>query len=240
MADSKEAALFETAEEINDSALAPIKKEDRKPMIHEYEWTDYVLSRLDQEKDFITHNKQRFPKTDALYRILPQVLSVVILESSSHFVHRSECGVVTVEHTLLLESEQYQQKFVGLCDVSASNMDPPYSKYLAANGSTRARGRAIRDALMLRVCVAEELSKVAEEESAYELDNKLASHVQKSGIKNLCNRLNIDLNKFLQFGNTKYNSLDQVKYDHAASRFTELNKWQASPKDIPSALLKDS
>jgi hypothetical protein len=233
---TQEAALMDSVEEIDDTALQVIPAEKRKPLIHEYGWTDHVLAQLD-DKDFIEHKGKKFPKTDALYRILPVVLGVEVIESSSHFIHRSDDGTVTVEHTLVLENESYQKKYVGLCDVSAGNMDPPFNKYLAANGSTRAKGRAIRDALVLRVCVAEELSNVAEEEYEKEKEGGLASTVQKAGIKSLCKRVGVDPELLLKRSRDKPKSWQELKYTTAQNMMDYLNLWQQNKEDIPPALL---
>ncbi len=238
MSKSKEQELFDAVESIDDTVLADIPAGSRHPKMGDLDWSDYVLTFLDPS-EFNTHKGNKLPKTEGLYRIIERVLDCQIIKSDPDLLDKSDDGVVTVKHTLeLLMNNQpgLVKTFGGLCDVSTSNLDPPFSKYLAANGGTRAKGRALRDALRLKVCVAEELSTVAEEEA--EIDKALspASGVQKAAIKNMCSKLKINVDKFISSGEYKYATLDKVPYGKAQLMHVTLNNWSKTPEGIPASL----
>lgn len=228
---SKEEELFEQVDSIDDAALARIPEEKSKPRMGDPDWSDWVLSQLaPDERD----QKNNLPKTAGLNRLVYKILGRII-RSETHYVHVPEETngfTSTVLHTLVIEPRDggENQIFTGVGDANDRNCDAPFSRYLSPIASTRALGRACRDALMIKGATAEEISQVANDG-----DDVPASSAQKTGIQTLCKRLSIDVDKFINMGQFKFRSLDRVPTGVAESMMGLLNKYQQGT-EIPGGI----
>lgn len=235
MSDS-EKQLFEQVESIDDNILQDIPEEQRKPVIGDVNWTDYVLSLL-EDKEFVLVGNKRIPKTDGLRRISAKYFGKVIESSSSlaNAIYTDNGLISIVIHKLVIEKygDEGYVTVVGLGDAREQFLSSPFNQYVSANASTKAMGRAYRDLLQLQVLVAEELNSINDLKISDDPEDLLPiNDTQKAGIRSTCKRLGIDLNKFINYGPFKFNSLDKVLTGTGVQMMATLNGYQ-NGKEIP-------
>lgn len=231
-----ESILFEQVDEVNDGILQEVPEDKQKPRIGDPEWTDYVLSLL-EDGEAITIKDKKLPKTDALRRISSKILGKLV-KSKAHslqLIPTDKGLIAVVSHELIIDryGEEGLLEVWGVADVREDCLTFPFNQHVTANASTKAMGRAYRDALQLQVCVAEELNNVGELVVVEDPEDAgPASSEQKSGIKGICRRLNIDVDKFINMGSTKHKNIDKVLKGTARQMMSVLNGYQ-SGKEIP-------
>lgn len=238
MSKNPESELFEQVQSIEDNTLLPIPDDKKKPIWGDESWSDYVVSLL-TDKEVVNVKGKKVPKTDGLRRIANKLLGRVRLSKSCVKECPSESNHFTavVEHTLSFESyEGTYLEVTGAADASAEHLDDPFNKYVTANASTKALGRAYRDALQLQVFVAEELNDINDmviSGSEEDLEDAgPAESAQKRAIQLVCNRLEIDIIKFINLGAFKHKDIDQVRKGTAKKMMSILNGYQ-SGTEIP-------
>jgi hypothetical protein len=128
---------------------------------------------------------------------------------------------------ILLES-------TGIGDANPRNTDHPYGKFLDPCAATRAKGRALKELLQLKVCTFEELSKTAEQREA---DDDRIQASQRRGIENFCGRLGIDMKKLIASGEFKYEKIEHVSAEKAKGMIKALQVWEKHPSKIPAEIL---
>lgn len=150
--DSDSAGDFEPVEEQVDEEYTT---EDTKPEIHDYNWTDYVLSEL--------HDNELFegnPTVDSLRRLVSKYIGTIIESRSTVITSTEKYAAVSVNIAVDCADGTLLQ-YCGLADASPQNTTGEFSKYLLSIAETRAEGRALRKILQLRKTIsAEELSNV--------------------------------------------------------------------------------
>lgn len=236
-----EQALFDEVE-IDDSALADIPEDKRKPTMGDEKWTEHMLSFL-TKKEFTKHNEKEYPTTAGLRRLCTSKFGKILRSVSSLVDAPSENNgyTATVEHELLIREYGTDDElvFTGVADANARNTDPPYNRFLSPNASTKALGRALRDAMQLQIAVAEELSKIAEKEAAEadDEDFKPIESAQKKAIEAVSKKLGIDVDKLINLGKIKFGSIDELSKGKSRSVMSLLNRYQAGT-DIPDNIKK--
>jgi hypothetical protein len=240
MTKSAEAELFEEVQEVNDNVLAPISDENKKPMLGDIGWTDYVLSLL-EKNEFVLVKEKRIPKTEGLRRISTKIFGKVVRSNSNPVqVLYTENGLITVAtHELGIEryGNEGLVEVTGMGDAREEFLSTPFNQYVSANASTKAMGRAYRDLLQLQVLVAEELNSVNDiiTTSDDPDDIKPADSAQQKAIVSTCKRLGVDVDKFISFGSFKHSSIDKVLKGTARKMMAVLNGYQSGteiPKEI--------
>lgn len=126
------------------------------------------------------------------------------------------------------------------------NTNDEFATFSEAIAETRAEGRTLRKILGIKKLCAEELTdKNTKEitqnyvEQAQQASDSSITHVQKTVITKLCERLGIDLAKFINCGSKKYDNLDLIPYDTASRMIQRLNEYQTvgeSSIDIPEEI----
>lgn len=136
----------------------------------------------------------------------------------------------------------------------SGNTDDEFAVFPEAMAETRAEGRALRKALRVDSVCAEEITgkdtaqiaQMAQESREktssgnWPEDTSITDH-QTNTINVLCDRLNIDVLKFINLGDKKYESLEQVQRSTAANMIKHLNKYQSTGEDsveIPKEIMK--
>lgn len=222
-----EANIFGSAEENNDMGLNVDAGENVKvpPRMCDPGWTDYVLSQLTDDE-----MSDKFPKTEGLRRLVTKLLGDII-ESKSELVCSPNYDNVlstVVSHKLtILTDEGSTKTFTGLADASPRNLDGDYDKYPSAVASTRALGRAVRDALQLKnIVVAEEISKASP-------DDKVLS-VQVVAIKNLSDKLGLNVMKVINFSNKieMFKRVEDLDRQTAQEVMRKLNELQQNTGNL--------
>lgn len=235
-----EAELFEQVEEIDDNALAQIPEDKRKPTIGDAEWTDYILSLL-ADKEYVTIKEKRIPKTEGLRRVSEKYFGKrIVSESNPTHVLYTDNGLITVAtHKLVIDRHDGEGlvEVTGMGDAREEFLSKPFDQYVSANASTKAMGRAYRDALQLQVLVAEELNSISDLQTPEDPeDAQPADSNQKKAIISTCKRLGIDVNKFISYGIFKHSHIDKVLRGTARKMMAILNGYQSGEK-IPTEIL---
>ncbi len=228
MAKTKTEAMFEEIKPVEETLL--VKSDPvARPSPRDEKWSDYVLAQLSpDEKD----EKNQYPKTAGLKRMVTLLIGTIV-DSRSTVVEVPSLDnnfTAIVKHSLRVKGYDEEERNVqAIGESNENNSDSPFSKYPCAVASSRAQGRAYRDLLSLNCVVAEEVSIVAD---GFRDDDPITS-TQKVGIELCCKRLNVDVNKFINIGATKYNSINDVTTGTAVKMMSQLNQYQQNKKAIP-------
>ncbi len=199
------------------------------------EWNDYVLTKL-APFEFVDGK----PKVDGLRRVARLLLGKLIRSKPINTIVTDFSTTVMYEVAFMDENSDILE-FGGCADVNDSNCQGIYARYRAAVAETRAEGRALRKALGIRVVCAEEVNP----ELAVPNED-IANATQLAVIKNLCNQMKINVDKFgkmlAQVTGKKYDTLETISYDLAIECIQRLNQYQSSKsskthKDIPEEVL---
>ena len=216
-------------------------EQDRKPTIHDIEWTDYVLSFLTEDEKIMGN-----PTTDGLRRVFERVMNCEILESASKVVQtpsRENEMRATVEFTLVFKPDYVPSAFTdtrsvtGCADVYWGNCDKIFRNHPVAVAETRAEGRALRRALRLRkVVAAEEIATEIEDHPDGNNINKITSN-QINFIDVMAQRLNINVVRLLEVNNLAKENVYDMLHEEAVAVIRHLSKHQQNFADIPEEIL---
>jgi hypothetical protein len=229
--------LFAEPVEVDESSLVKGSGEKARPTPKDAEWTDYVLSHLVKgEKD----EKNGYPKVVGLKRLVMLLMGEIVNSVSElKGMYPTERGYnASVEHHLTIAGyDGNEYHFTGLGGSNVFNTDKPYDKFPEAIASTRAYGRALRDALAINCVAAEEMAVIAEQDDSDPDTVETASAAQRSGIKNMCKNQQIDVVKLLNNGEDKYTGLEDVHLTKSKAKefVMKLNQYQGGleiPKEI--------
>ena len=219
------------------------------PTIHDIEWTDYVLSFLEEEEKIMGN-----PTTDGLRRIFEKVMDCEIVNCDSRVVQspsRDNEMRATVTHTVtyILNRERPPESKIsflnsrsvtGAADVYWGNCDKIFRNHPVAVAETRAEGRALRRALRLRkVVAAEEVASEIEDHPDGNNINKISSN-QINFIDVMAQRLNINVNKLFESSNLVYENIYDILHEEAVDVIRLLSKYQQNIADIPEEILSYS
>lgn len=223
--------------------IETIEASQQKPCINDLNWTDYVLSLLsDDEK--ISGN----PTTDGLRRIFEIALDCRIISSTSNVVQtpnpeneKRATVVHSVSYALNKVSGDSPDLNIvtieGAADVYWGNCDKVFRNHPVAVAETRAEGRALRRALRLRkVVAAEELAKEIEDNPDKNTVSKISNN-QINFIDVMAQRLNINVNKFLESNNIKIDNIYDILHEKAVEVIRLLSKYQQNVGDIPMDIM---
>ena len=195
-------------------------------------FTDRVISLLQpHEKD-----NEGFPKVIGLRRI-SQVLIGKIIRSESKVVH-AERDISVVEHTYEFETPEGRETYTGVADCSPANAGSEhFARFPTAYASTRAKGRALNEALQLTKIASEE--KMVKDENSIVMDvGGYIKPVQITAINKFCRDLNINAEEFLQNGGSglKYKVIKDIREEAAFGMLDVLSSFLRNPEEIPNEL----
>ena len=214
------------------------------PTIHDIEWTDYVLSFLEEEEKIMGN-----PTTDGLRRIFETVMNCEIAHCDTTVVQspsRDNEMRATVTHTItyILNREHSPESktaflnsrsVTGAADVYWGNCDKIFRNHPVAVAETRAEGRALRRALRLRkVVAAEELAEEIEDHIDGSSVDKITVN-QINFVDVLSKRLNVDVKKLLFSMDINEENIYNIKYNDAvqiASKLASLQQQDSIPDDL--------
>jgi hypothetical protein len=214
------------------------------PTIHDIEWTDYVLSFLEEEEKIMGN-----PTTDGLRRIFETVMNCEITHCDTTVVQspsRDNEMRATVTHTItyILNREHSPESktaflnsrsVTGAADVYWGNCDKIFRNHPVAVAETRAEGRALRRALRLRkVVAAEELAEEIEDHIDGSSVDKITVN-QINFVDVLSKRLNVDVKKLLSSMDINEENIYNIKYNDAvqiASKLASLQQQDSIPDDL--------
>lgn len=203
-------------------------------------WTEYVLSHF-IESELENGN----PKVGGLRRVVELLIGPIHV-MTPHVVTtptRDNGWRAVVEYTIEVDTggqgvvPRYMS-FGGSADANPQNTDGVYSKYPVAIAETRAKARALKNALGIEVVAADELSEVAKLESEQDFDSELINETQITVINAVCKRLDISVQAFANIGKNRYNSIREVPHQVAIKMTQQLSKYQQDMSSIPDNIKK--
>lgn len=217
-------------------------EEEVEPTYNSEEWSDFVLSKFTDD-ELIDGN----PNVNGLRRICNLLLGSVVKSYPRNIIQIRDGVSCTYEiHVAWCRNEAGElgmgeygvRMFGGAADASESNTDAPYSYYLTAMAETRAEVRALRKALRLKGIAHEEVkssdNNKMENTVTWDSGDAKISGQQIALIKDKCNKLNIDIEKFAQ---TKGDTLEKLSKDDGAFLIQVINQYQTKHKVVPEELL---
>ncbi len=238
----------------------------RTPNYYDVEWQDYVLAQFAPNE--LVDGK--YPSVNGLRRVVELLLGEIMQAGpidTKTTMDPAALGKAVVTYEILIawklgagpyisldQNEPYPLKcFRAIASSCPMNTDDMYAVFPEAIAETRAEGRALRRALRLAVVCADELTRkntaeivkqsLAKSEKATEGNWEEASLItdnQINSIKLLCDRLGIDVNKFINSGSKKYTDIIEISRQTAANMIKRLNEYQSSSNgsvEIPVDIL---
>jgi hypothetical protein len=189
-----------------------------------HEWDSYVMSQFGPSELMDGH-----PNAAGLRRVAELLLGP-ILESGPTKVFPSEGNGptrATVVYSVVFDwgGTGKTRKYSEVADVWHGNTDAMFTAYAVATASTRAEGRALRKALKLRKCSAEEICKLDVAKIVAEETVEKISNEQVSFIDSKCKKLDISVFAFINSGEKQYRSIYDVTRDTAAKMIKKLTEF---------------
>lgn len=220
-------------EEVN---AVPVSDTPANPDRTSPKWTDYVMTHfIDSELE------NGNPKVGGLRRVAELLIGPIHI-MTPHIVTtptRDNGWRAVVEYTIEIQTKTLENgvsrylSFGGSADASPTNTDGIYAKYPVAIAETRAKARALKNALGIEVVAADELSEVAKLESEEDFDSELINETQITVINAICKRLDISVVAFANIGKNRYNSIREVPHQVAVKMTQQLSKYQQDSSSIP-------
>ena len=161
------------------------RKEVAAPLYNTDEWQKFVLSLLKPDELIEGH-----PSAAGLMRVLRLLADVYSIHTSVYKSPTSTDRSATVSCTLSLKDCFLINAVCSTADVSEANTKAPFNKHPVATAETKALGRAAKLLLNIKIHTHEEM---LEDENDY----KKINDRQIKTINLLCERLDVDKEKFL-------------------------------------------
>lgn len=192
------------------------------PDITDPAWNDYVLTHFVSEELIDGH-----PNVSGLRRVARKLLGKIISSNVQQVfpVNGDGPGRATVVYEIrFIDSDGAIISYSDVADVWDGNTDALFMSYAVATAATRAEGRALRKALHLRVCAAEELTKknaaqAVVEESVIRITQDQILHIDKK-----CSKFDIDAFAFINSGEKQYRSINDVTRETASKMIKKINE----------------
>ena len=202
--------------------------EDLIPDYLSREWPDYVMGLFEPDELM-----DGYPTTVGLRRVAELVLGPISKSGPTQVfpVDGNGPGRATVVYEVVfsgfLNSIQVRS-YSEVADVWLGNTDAMYAGYAVATAATRAEGRALRKALKLRKCAAEELTK---QDVAAAVAGGSADAItpdQISFIDTKCKKLNV--NVFALINSLGKASIYNVTKQEAAQLIKSFTNFEVTPQ----------
>jgi hypothetical protein len=224
--------------QLEDKSL--LEETEEIPTMDDPNWSDYVMKQLEPDEVY-----EGRPTADGLRRVAIKLLGTII-KSCSKIVQLpspENDNHATVEHTIVIRCHSDNtdvREFTGVSDVYPGNTSNEFVIHAPGTASTKARGRALRDALALRnIITAEEVGSVPVENPTYIRSGQI------TWINNICQKNNISVNKFLAESNTgktfqakegRPMKIEELGYADAIKAIKQLNEMQNGKKEISESI----
>lgn len=216
-----------------------VKQSIKKPSIDSVDWTEYVLSLLEEDEK-IKGN----PTTDGLRRVFETAMNCAITSSVSEVVQTpnpTNEKRATVIHSLtyVLKDEPPDSHFNtitvnGAADVYWGNCDKIFRNHPVAVAETRAEGRALRRGLRLRkVIAAEELVENTEDDISMDNVTKITNN-QLNFIDVIAKRIDVNVLEVIKSLKIDENDIKNILHEDAVSIIKKLTDMQANPDSVES------
>lgn len=220
---------------------------DPTPAYGSDEWNDFVMS-LFKEDELFNGN----PLTAGLRRVTTQLLGPIVSSKPVTVFPSMDPngpGRATVVYELVIDwmGSGELRVFGDVGEVWHGNTDDLFSAHAAATACTKAEGRCLRKALMVKCLAAEELPnkdaaaavrnavKVEAPTTGEMVEGAKISDAQISFIDGKCKQMDINAMKFINsLGETQYTGIRQLNKKVGSHVIQELNKRQTGDVQINS------
>lgn len=170
-----------------------------------------------------------YPNTAGLRRVAELLLGSIVSSGPTQVwpVQGNGAGRATVVYSVTFKwvmDGNEERTYSEVADVWHANTDLLFAAFAVATASTRAEGRALRKALKLRKCSAEELTKQDVSKILAESLVEKISGEQISFIDVKCKKLDINVLSFINSGEGHYRSIYDVTRDTAGKMVQELTR----------------
>lgn len=202
------------------------------PHILSVEWSDYVMT-LFHESELI----DGYPTVAGLRRVAELVLGRIISSKPSMVfpIQGDGLGRATVVYEVVFDTENGSVLYSDVADSWVGNTDDDFVAFAVAVAATRAEGRALRKAIKLKKVAAEELAQKPAR-ATEETNRDTITPNQVNFIDRKCKALNINAVLFINAGERKYTSINQVLTDTASKMIKELNRLDNDRNMIPNEI----
>jgi hypothetical protein len=246
--------------------IEEIVPEDQDPRYSSEEWEAFVLGSFTKEELV----DGQYPTINGLRRVCELLLGEIVFSGPVEIeqsMDANHCGRASVMYEIVIAWKRdigpYVsindglpiRKFRGMGGSWTGNTADMFAVFPEAIAENRAEVRALRKALRLKNVAADELpgkdtaavtkqirEKQKEKETSGDWEEaSLITDQQKSVINSLCERLNIDVDKFINSGERQYQSVELITRKTAAKMIQRLNEYQGAGNiEIPQVLLKET
>lgn len=215
---------------------------DASPSMNSVSWTDYVLSKL-QDDEKIAGN----PTTDGLRRIFEDVLNCTLIELETKVVQAPcpenekratvACYLTYVLNDPNLDPAVKTKRTSGAADVYWGNCDKIYRNHPVAVAETRAEGRALRKALRLRkVVAAEEIAENIEDDPNGDTVLKISSN-QINFMDVMAKRIDVNVVALMKSLDIGVDNIRSISHDNAVMLIKKLTEYQQNIQNISPSIL---
>lgn len=243
LVDLHKTLVKDTDEEEDDGVHTDTPPIEEAPQYMDEKWSDYLLSLL--KADELNNGN---PNVAGLRRLAYMVFDEILFSGPKNVwtTLEDKPSKSTVLYEVVYVHHGVQKSASAVASSWIGNTDNEYAIFTESVAETRAEGRVLRKILGIKnVCADELTNKNADQvvkeyiESQQQVLEGSISHVQKTVMTKLCERLGIDLVKFINSGSRKYDSIDYIPYDAATKMIQRLNEYQTAGDnsvDIPEEI----
>jgi hypothetical protein len=170
-----------------------------------------------------------YPNTAGLRRVAELLLGPIVESGPTNVwpVQGNNAGRATVVFSVTFNwvmDGGSKRTYSEVADVWHANTDLLFAAFAVATASTRAEGRALRKALKLRKCSAEELTKQDVSKILAESLVEKISGDQISFIDTKCRKLDINVISFINSGEGTYATIYDITRETAGKMAQELGR----------------
>lgn len=236
-------SIFSVAEFDNNEYRDTIQSElDSIPERGSAEWQEYVISQL-REDEYVEKEGKKYPKANGLRRLVEQLLGDIVFSGPVNVFPPSEGNrlnaTIVYQVTIRWISDMGKERtFIEVADAGPSNTSEEYACHASATASSRASGRAFRNALQLAIHTAEEMNKSVSGGPTDDIrvlnNNEPIASIQIVGINTMVSRLSLNLVALLKHNN--YVELEKLNKTQALDLLAQLNKYSSGELEIPDSI----
>lgn len=208
--------------------------EEKKTFYLSLEWHEFVMSLLDESE-----LNDGYPKADGLRRVSELLLGDIIDSKPTEIFPVSGNGIgrATVGYSVTFRWwDDSTRTYADVADVFDGNINDDFIIYALATAATRAEGRALRKALKLKICTAEELSDKVKKVQTKPTESSVTEN-QISFLNNRCKSMNIDVMKLINSSEERYHSVEQLSKKKCSVFIEKINRFYRKEEEVPQDIV---
>lgn len=233
-----------------------VEPDSDAPSMFSPEWSDYVMSKFAPD-ELVEIKGDKYPTCYGLRRVTEELVGEILESKPINLIVSpdstfSNPGRVTCHYEVVIKpygQDRYVKTVGDVAEVFSLNCDDLFLAYPAATAVTRAEGRCLRKILKLKCVAAEEITrnkdvgKAVQEaitvspatDGTYNAEAEITPN-QIGYLESKCEQLGIDLMKFINSGENKYSTIQEVTKKIASKMITAINDYQNGKKKIPESI----